>query len=131
MIVELVGSILLIVGFQTRIAAYGLAVFTLLAAILFHNNFADQNQMIHFLIAIVGGLLYVGVLGAAKFSLDRRSTRCRHSGFHALRRTRALGDPLALSVVRMRLAEFSRVAFARISATRNQSCPTHGRGWCM
>ena len=116
MIVELVGSILLIVGFQTRIAAYGLAVFTLLAAILFHNNFADQNQMIHFLIAIVGGLLYVGVLGAAKFSLDRRSTRCRHSGFHALRRTRALGDPLALSVVRMRLAEFSRAPSARISA---------------
>ena len=69
MIVELVGSILLIVGFQTRIAAYGLAVFTLLAAILFHNNFADQNQMIHFLknFAIVGGLLYVRVLGAGKF----------------------------------------------------------------
>jgi hypothetical protein len=131
MIVELVGSILLIVGFQTRIAAYGLAVFTLLAAILFHNNFADQNQMIHFLIAIVGGLLYVGVLGAAKFSLDRRSTRCRHSGFHALRRTRALGDPLALSVVRMRLAEFSRAPSVRISATRDQSGPMRGRGCCM
>ena len=28
-------------------------------------------------------------------------------------------------------AEFIRAAFARISATRNQSCPTHGRGWCM
>jgi putative oxidoreductase len=75
MIVELVGSILLIVGFQTRFAAYGLAIFTLLAAFLFHTNFADQNQMIHFFknFAIVGGLLYVGVLGAGKISLDRRS----------------------------------------------------------
>jgi putative oxidoreductase len=129
--VELGGGLLLIAGFRARSVALALALFSLATAFAFHNNFADQNQMIHFLIAIVGGLLYVGVLGAAKFSLDRRSTRCRHSGFHALRRTRALGDPLALSVVRMRLAEFSRVAFARISATRNQSCPTHGRGWCM
>ena len=86
MIVELVGSILLIVGFQTRIAAYGLAVFTLLAAILFHNNFADQNQMIHFLknFAIVGGLLYVGVLGAGKFSLDRRYNRTAEPSTAAL-----------------------------------------------
>ena len=73
MIVELVGSILLIIGFQTRIAAYGLAIFTLLAAFLFHTSFADQNQMIHFFknFAIVGGLLYVGVLGPRKLSLDR------------------------------------------------------------
>jgi putative oxidoreductase len=74
MVIELVGGILLIVGFQTRFAAYGLAIFTLLAAFLFHTNFADQNQMIHFFknFAIVGGLLYVGVLGAGKISLDRR-----------------------------------------------------------
>ena len=74
MIVELAGSILLIVGFQTRFAAYGLAIFTLLAAFLFHTNFADQNQMIHFFknFAIVGGLIYVGVLGPGKLSLDRR-----------------------------------------------------------
>ena len=74
MIIEIVTSILLIIGFQTRYAAYALALFTLLAAFLFHNNFADQNQMIHFFknFAIVGGLLYVGVLGAGKYSLDHR-----------------------------------------------------------
>jgi putative oxidoreductase len=74
MIVEVVGSILLIVGFQTRTAAYGLAIFTLLAAFLFHTNFADQNQMINFFknLAIIGGLVYVGVLGAGALSLDRR-----------------------------------------------------------
>ena len=77
MIVELVGSVLLIVGFQTRIAAYGLAVFTLLAAILFHNNFADQNQMIHFLknLMIAGGLLQVAAFGSGRFSVDARHHR--------------------------------------------------------
>ena len=49
LVVELVGSVLLIVGFQVRIVAAVLAVFTLVTALFFHNNFADQNQMIHFL----------------------------------------------------------------------------------
>jgi putative oxidoreductase len=86
MLVELVGSILLIIGFQTRIAAYALAIFTLLAAFLFHTNFADQNQMIHFFknFAIVGGLLYVGVLGAGKFSLDHRIGRSADSSIGSL-----------------------------------------------
>ena len=71
--VELVGSVLLIVGFRVRIAAVGLAVFTLMAAVFFHRNFADQNQMIHFMknIAIIGGLLQVAAFGAGRFALDR------------------------------------------------------------
>src|SRR6185369_6298093 len=75
--VEVIGSLLLIVGFRTRSAAIGLAVFTLLAAAFFHNNFADQNQMIHFMknIAILGGLLQVAAFGAGRFSLDYRFSR--------------------------------------------------------
>jgi putative oxidoreductase len=75
--VELVGSVLLIAGFQVRIAAAGLAVFTLLTAVFFHNNFADQNQMIHFLknFAILGGLLQVLAFGSGRFSLDHRFSR--------------------------------------------------------
>ena len=40
----------------------------------FHNNFADQNQVIHFVknLAIAGGLLQVGVAGAGRLSLDAR-----------------------------------------------------------
>jgi len=77
LIVELVGSVLLIGGFQVRIVAAGLAVFTLLTAVLFHDNFADQNQMIHFLknFAILGGLLQVVAFGAGRFSLDHRFSR--------------------------------------------------------
>ncbi|GGF42158.1 LysR family transcriptional regulator [Aliidongia dinghuensis] len=75
--VEIIGGLLLIAGLQTRLVAAGLAVFTLLTAVFFHNNFADQNQMIHFMknVAIMGGLLQVAVFGAGGFSLDRRFNR--------------------------------------------------------
>ena len=73
-IVEVIGGLALLVGFQTRLVAAILATFTLAAAVLFHNNLADQNQMIHFMknLAITGGLLQVVAFGAGAFSLDNR-----------------------------------------------------------
>jgi putative oxidoreductase len=81
--VELIGSVLLIVGFRVRPVAVGMAVFTLLTAVFFHRDFADQNQMIHFMknIAVMGGLLQVAAFGAGRFALDRRFGRTdAHSG---------------------------------------------------
>jgi putative oxidoreductase len=74
--VELLGSLAVIVGWKTRIAAALLAGFSLLAAFLFHNNFADQIQMIMFLknVSIAGGCLLLVANGAGAISLDRRST---------------------------------------------------------
>ena len=73
-IVEIGGGLLLIAGYQARIAALALAALTLAAAIFFHSNFADQNQFIHFLknLAIVGGLLQVVAFGAGRLSVDGR-----------------------------------------------------------
>jgi putative oxidoreductase len=77
MSVELIGSALLIAGYQTRMVAAALAVFALLTALFFHNNFADQNQMIHFWknVAVLGGLLQVVAFGPGRFSLDHRFSR--------------------------------------------------------
>ena len=78
--VELVGGALLMAGFQARLVASVVAVFTLATALFFHNNFADQDQMIHFMknIAIIGGLLQLVAFGAGRLSVDglraRRST---------------------------------------------------------
>ena len=74
--VEVLGSSLLIAGFRTRWVAAGMAVFALATALTFHNHFADQNQMIHFMknIAIMGGLLQVVALGGGWFSVDRLLT---------------------------------------------------------
>jgi putative oxidoreductase len=77
--VELGGGLLLIAGFQTRIVAIALALFSLATALSFHSNFADQNQMIHFLknVMMAGGLLQVVAFGAGSFSIDSRVTRVR------------------------------------------------------
>jgi putative oxidoreductase len=74
--VELLGSLAVIVGWKTRIAAALLAGFSLLAAFLFHNNFGDQIQMIMFLknVSIAGGFLLLVANGAGAISVDRRST---------------------------------------------------------
>jgi putative oxidoreductase len=70
--VELGGGLLLIAGYQTRFVAAAIAIFTLATAFSFHSNFADQNQMIHFLknVMITGGLLQIVTFGAGAFSLD-------------------------------------------------------------
>jgi putative oxidoreductase len=73
-LVELGGGLLLVAGFQARIVAAGLALFCLATAVLFHNNFADQNQMIHFLknVMMAGGLLQIVAFGAGALSIDNR-----------------------------------------------------------
>jgi putative oxidoreductase len=79
-IVEVGGGVLLVIGYRTRVVALVMAAFTLAAALAFHHDFADQNQMIHFLknVAIVGGLLQVAAFGAGSFSLDARRLRSAH-----------------------------------------------------
>ena len=71
---EVLGAIAIILGWQTRIAAFLLGGYSLLAALVFHANFADQIEMIMFLknVSIAGGLLLLVANGAGPLSLDRR-----------------------------------------------------------
>ena len=73
-ILEIVGPILIVVGYQTRIAATLLSLFCLVTAIIFHNDFADQMQFTSFLknIALAGGFLFLVVNGAKDLSLDKK-----------------------------------------------------------
>ena len=77
--VEFGGGLLLIAGFHTRVVASALALFSLATALSFHSNFADLNQMIHFLknVMMAGGLLQVVAFGAGSFSIDSRVTKVR------------------------------------------------------
>jgi putative oxidoreductase len=74
---EVLGAIAIIVGWKTRIVAFLLAGFSLLTALVFHSNFADQKQATHFLknVAIAGGFMLLVVNGAGPLSLDRRSAK--------------------------------------------------------
>jgi putative oxidoreductase len=78
-VLELVAGIMLIVGWQARWAALALALFTLLASVLFHNYWAmpaDQQriQQLMFMknLAVSGGLLAIFGFGAGALSLDAR-----------------------------------------------------------
>ncbi len=71
-VVELAGGILLVVGFLARYSAFGLAAFSILAAVLFHNDFSQTSEMIAFQknIALAGGLLAITGFGAGYWSID-------------------------------------------------------------
>jgi len=72
--VEVLGGLAVMVGWQTRIAAFLLAGFTLLTAALFHNNFAVQAEMTNFMknLSIAGGFLVLVYSGPGPFSIDNR-----------------------------------------------------------
>ncbi|HEY4115011.1 MAG TPA: DoxX family protein [Rhizomicrobium sp.] len=74
---EVGGGLLLLLGLRSRPVALALAAFTLATAVFFHTNFADKNQIIHFLknIMIIGGLLQIAHFGAGSYSLDARTGR--------------------------------------------------------
>jgi putative oxidoreductase len=71
--VELGGGLLLVLGYHVRPVALALAVFSLATAISFHSNFADQNQMIHFLknVMMAGGLLQITAFGPGAISIEQ------------------------------------------------------------
>jgi putative oxidoreductase len=81
-VVEVLGSIALLVGFQTRIVALVMAIFTLAASVAGHAYWAapaDQAfvaQLLFFKnIAVMGGLLVLASAGAGAFSFDAKQNR--------------------------------------------------------
>lgn len=70
---EILGGLMLLVGYKARYAAAALGVFSIAAAALFHADFADQNQMTSFLknLSVAGGMFVVAAFGPGRFSLDR------------------------------------------------------------
>lgn len=71
---EIVGGLAVLLGIQTRIAAVGLAGFTLLAAAIFHSDFAQPMQSILFMknLAISGAFLMLAAQGPGAWVLAPR-----------------------------------------------------------
>lgn len=77
--IEVLGGIALIIGYQTRFVAIGLAIFTVLASIAGHAFWAAPvdaafiAQLLFFKnIAVTGGLLILASAGAGSISIDGR-----------------------------------------------------------
>ena len=75
--VELAGGLSLLLGVWARWGAMALIVFMIPTTLMFHTNFGDQNQTIHFMknLAMMGGLLYVAIYGSGRLSVDRGASR--------------------------------------------------------
>ena len=69
-IVEILGALALIAGFQTKTAALALAIFTLLSAVIYHMPLLSTDFLKN--LAITGGLLVLYANGAGSYSLDNR-----------------------------------------------------------
>ena len=73
-ILEIVGPVLIILGYKAKIAAGFLSLFCIATAFIFHNDFSDQMQLGSFLknIALAGGFLFIFINGTKDLSLDRK-----------------------------------------------------------
>ena len=72
--VEVGCGLLIVLGYQTRIVALVFGLFCLTTAVFFHTNFADPNQIFHFIknLIMTGGLLQIVANGAGAISVDSR-----------------------------------------------------------
>ena len=77
--IEVVLPVLVIVGYQARIAAGILAIFCLATAFIFHFDFSNQTQFVSFLknIGLAGGFLFIVVNGTKDWSVDREKKYVR------------------------------------------------------
>ena len=80
--IEVLGGLALILGYQTRFVAIGLAVFTVLASIVGHAFWAapvDAAFIVQLLffknMAVTGGLLILASVGAGSISIDGRKAK--------------------------------------------------------
>ena len=73
-ILEILAPLLIIIGYQTRIAAGTLSLFCIATALIFHSDFSDEMQLIAFMknIALAGGFLFMVVNGAKGYCLDKK-----------------------------------------------------------
>ncbi len=73
-IIEIIFPILIIVGYQTKLAAGILIIFCLSTAFIFHFDFANQMQIIAFLknLGLAGGLLFLAINGPKNFILIKK-----------------------------------------------------------
>ena len=78
-VAELVGAVMVIVGFQARLGALALIGFTVVATLVFHRVWSLTGmeaymQQIQFMknLGLIGGLLLIVAFGPGKMSLDAR-----------------------------------------------------------
>ena len=78
-VIEIVLPVLVIVGYQARIAAGILSIFCLMTAFIFHFDFSNQIQLVSFLknIGLAGGFLFIVANGTKDWAVDKEKKYVR------------------------------------------------------
>jgi putative oxidoreductase len=71
-VVELLGGLALMIGFEARLVALVLCLWSVATAVTGHSNFADRDMEIHFMknMSMAGGFLFIALFGVGKYALQ-------------------------------------------------------------
>ena len=78
-VLEILLPIFIIIGYRTQISAIILAIFCLATALIFHNDFANQMQIIAFLknLGLAGGFLFIAANGPKEWAIEKKKRYVR------------------------------------------------------
>ena len=78
-VLEMLLPIFIIIGYRTQISAIILAMFCLATALIFHNDFTNQMQIIAFLknFGLAGGFLFIATNGPKEWAIEKKKKYVR------------------------------------------------------
>ena len=78
-ILEILLPIFIIIGYQVRISAIALALFSVATGIIFHSDLTNQMQIIALLknLGLAGGFMFIAIHGTKDWSLDKKKKYVR------------------------------------------------------
>ena len=78
-ILEILLPIFIIIGYQIRISAIALALFSVATGIIFHSDFTNQMQIIAFLknLGLAGGFIFIAIHGTKDWTIEKKKKYVR------------------------------------------------------
>ena len=78
-ILEIILPFFIIIGYQTKVSAIVLALFSLITAIIFHSDFTNQMQVIAFFknLGLTGGFMFIAIHGPKDWAFDKKKKYVR------------------------------------------------------
>ena len=77
--IEIIMPIMLIIGYQTRVASTTLALFSIATAVIFHLDLSNQMQTVALLknLGLAGGLIFIAIHGTKDWALEKKKKYVR------------------------------------------------------
>jgi putative oxidoreductase len=78
-VLEILLPIFIIIGYRTQLSALFLGLFSIVTALVFHLDFANQMQTIALLknFGLAGGFIFIAVNGPREWAIDKKKKYVR------------------------------------------------------